>query len=134
MVTTVAKNKNIFHQEEQISLTYMHKQSWGYFGLEIIVCVIQPISDPLISQDLANIAISEKEEQNLFGRVCSDTISKAIEDSVKNTFFNKLSTHHREYEWSGTGGLKNNYGPTMLDLLFKIINPESSIGVSNLKD
>ena len=37
------------------------------------------------------------------------------------------------YEWADSGGLKRNYGPTMHHIIFKMINPDTRNGVSNLK-
>ena len=39
-----------------------------------------------------------------------------------------------EYEWTDDGGLMGNKEPTMIYIIFKSINPATSIGVSNLKD
>ena len=61
-------------------------------------------------------------------------IDKVIEGSVTKTPLNKLSINLGEYELSDTGVIIRNYGPTMIYLLFKIINPATRIGVSNLKD
>ena len=37
------------------------------------------------------------------------------------------------YEWTDAGGIMGNDGPTMIFLVFKIINPAKKIGVSNQK-
>ena len=63
-----------------------------------------------------------------------EMIYKAIDNSIKNTSLNKLKIHLREYEWTGDGGLIRNDEPNMLDFIFKIINPDTSIATSNLKD
>ena len=60
-------------------------------------------------------------------------IAKAIGGSITNTSLKKLSLHWREHEWSDTGGLIRNYGPTMIYILFKRTNLATSIDVSNLK-
>ena len=39
-----------------------------------------------------------------------------------------------EYEWTDDGGLMGNKEPTMIYIIFKSINPATSIGVSKLKD
>ena len=46
----------------------------------------------------------------------------------------KIRIHRRQYELADAGGLKSNYGPIMIYLLFKSINLATSIDVSNLKD
>ena len=61
-------------------------------------------------------------------------IYNVIEGSIKNNSLNKLSLSRVCYERADNGGLMRNYGPTMIYLLFKIINPYTSIGVSNLKN
>ena len=45
----------------------------------------------------------------------------------------KIRLHCGEYEWDDTGGLIRNYGPTMLCRILKSINPDTRVGVSNLK-
>ena len=47
---------------------------------------------------------------------------------------NKFRIYWRESEWNGDGGTISNDVPTMIDILFKITNTATSIGVSNLKD
>ena len=61
-------------------------------------------------------------------------ITKAIWGSITKTLLKKLRLDLREYKWSGARGLIRNIVPAMLYLLFKIINPDTRIGVSNLKD
>ena len=46
----------------------------------------------------------------------------------------KLRLHWGLYECIYAGGIMANDGPTTLHILFKIIHPDTSIGVSNLKD
>ena len=60
-------------------------------------------------------------------------ISKATEDSIANTLLKKLRIHQMEYKWDDNGYIIMNYGPTMIYLIFKIINLDTRIGVSNLK-
>ena len=38
-----------------------------------------------------------------------------------------------EYEWTYTGGIISKYVPNMIYLIYKIINPDTSIDVSNIK-
>ena len=61
-------------------------------------------------------------------------IDKEIEVSVTKTTLKKIRFSQGEYEWTESGGIIRNDGPTMLYLLFKTINPDTSISVSNLKD
>ena len=61
-------------------------------------------------------------------------IAKAIEVSITKTSLNKIRPHRGVYEWADYGGIISNYGPTMLYLIFKRINPVTRIGVSNLKE
>ena len=42
--------------------------------------------------------------------------------------------HWREYKWFDAGDFIKYYIPTIVYLLFKIIDPATSIGVSNLED
>ena len=60
-------------------------------------------------------------------------ISKAIYGSVKKTSLKKIRLHKGEYDWDDAWVLVMNYGPTMLYLILKFINPASRIGVPNLK-
>ena len=60
-------------------------------------------------------------------------IAKEAEDSVTKTSPKKLKLCWGEYEWDNAGGIKINDVTTMFYLLFKIINPDTRIGVSNLK-
>ena len=61
-------------------------------------------------------------------------ITKAIEGSITKTYIRKLRISCREYECKDYGGIIGNDGPTILYLIFKRINPDKMIGVSNLKD
>ena len=60
--------------------------------------------------------------------------AKVIEGSITKTSLKKLRLHRGEYKWTDAGGLIRNNGPNMIYLIFKIINPDTRIGVSNLKD
>ena len=60
-------------------------------------------------------------------------ISKAIEGSITKIYLKKIILHRREYEWANSGGVIRNDGPTMLYLLFKIMNPATRIDFLNLK-
>ena len=61
-------------------------------------------------------------------------IAKAIEVSITKTYTKKFRLHCREYKLTYDGGIISNYGPTVLYLILKIINPATRVGVSNLKD
>ena len=61
-------------------------------------------------------------------------ISKAIYISIKNTLLRKLWLHLREYEWDDDWCLISNDVPIILYLIFRSINPDNIIGVSNLND
>ena len=56
-----------------------------------------------------------------------------MEGLIKNTSLKKLRLHLREYERADDGGIIFKNGPTFY-LIFKITNPATIIGVSNLKD
>ena len=73
-------------------------------------------------------------KKNFFDKVSVNMISKAIEGSITNNSLKKLRLSWKEYEWSYDGGLIRNDGPTMIYLLFKIINPATQIDISNLKE
>ena len=73
------------------------------------------------------------EINNFYDRLCSDMIAKSIEVSITKTFLKKLRLHHGVYEWADSGRIIINYGPNMIHLLFKSINPATSIYASNLK-
>ena len=81
----------------------------------------------MLASNLLNVSTSEQEVQNFYDRVHSDMIAKVIEGSITKISFKKLRLHRREYEWADTGGIIRNYGPTMIYLLLKIINPAKSI-------
>ena len=61
-------------------------------------------------------------------------IAKAMEGSITKAYLKKLRLRQGGYAWAEAGGLIRNYGPTIIDLLLKIIKPATRIGVSNLKD
>ena len=61
-------------------------------------------------------------------------IDKAIDGSIKKYLFKKLMLPQGECKWDDTGGILRNDIPTMIQLLLKIINTATRIGVSNLKD
>ena len=63
----------------------------------------------------------------------SDMIAKKIEVSITKTYLKKPRLYRVVYEWTDSGGIINNYG-TFFNFIFKIINPSTSIVVSNLKD
>ena len=101
--------------------------------MEVIEHLRQLIPELLTSQNLGNITTSEIEEQNFFDIVLSDVIYKPIDVSMTNTSVKKLRLHQREYEWADYGGLINNDVPAIIYLLLKSINPETRIGIPNLK-
>ena len=57
-----------------------------------------------------------------------------MRDKFSKTYLKKLNIHYKEYEWTDAGGIIMNDLPTILYPLFKIIEPYTRIGVSNLKD
>ena len=61
-------------------------------------------------------------------------IYNTIEGSITKASIKKLGLNRGEYESAGSGVIISNYLPTILYLPFKIINPDTRIGVSNLKD
>ena len=56
-------------------------------------------------------------------------LAQAIEGSIAYKYIKKLKLHQRDYEWDHAKGLTRNYGPTMIYVLFKIIKPDTMIGV-----
>ena len=56
-----------------------------------------------------------------------------MRDQLKIYLFKKIRLHHREYTWTDSGVLIRNYGTIFIYLILKIINPATSIGVSNRK-
>ena len=88
----------------------------------------------LVVSTLINSANTPQEVHNLYDRVRLDMISKAIEGSITKTSLNKTRLHQKKYDWDDTGGLIRNDVPTMLYFLLKSINPDTRIGVYNLKD
>ena len=61
-------------------------------------------------------------------------IAKSIEGSITKIYLKTLGIFVGDYEWADNGGLIRNDGPTMLYLPLKIINFDTSIGFSDLKD
>ena len=57
-----------------------------------------------------------------------------MRDQLQIYLFKKIRLHHKEYECTDAGVLIRNYGTIFIYLILKIINPATSIGVSNLKD
>ena len=113
----------------------MHHQSHGYFGLIGIGNVgNKSLPNTLVLSDLQNLSGSTQEVQKFYVRLRSDMIAKSIEGSITKKYPKKLRLFQGEYERSDAGGLIRNDGPTMLYPIFKIINPATRIGVSNLKD
>ena len=111
----------------------MHHQAHGYFGLLGIVNVgSNVLTNPLIVSDLHNLSGSAPQVQNLYDRVRSYMITKAINGSIINTYIKKIKVHWGEYELSDNGGIIRNNGPTMIYLLFKSINRDTRIGVYDL--
>ena len=60
-------------------------------------------------------------------------IDKIVEVSITNTYLRRLRLHSREYEWTYYGGLISNDGTNILYLIFKSINPATSISFFKLK-
>ena len=60
-------------------------------------------------------------------------IAKSIEGSITKKNLKELILRRREYEQAYTGVLIRNDGLTMINLIFKSINPAIMISVSNLK-
>ena len=113
----------------------MHIQAQGYFGMQIIVNVDQVPTEPSQVLALQNLAsVYEHEIVSFHNRIHSDMTSKKIEVSITDTSLKKLGIHRKEYEWEKSRGLIRSDVPTVIHLLFKIVNPTSSIGVSNLKN
>ena len=63
-----------------------------------------------------------------------DKIAKEIEGPITDKSLKKIRINYGVYEWIDSGLLISNDGPTMLYLVFKNINPDTRIGVSNLKN
>ena len=62
-----------------------------------------------------------------------DKIAKEIEGPITDKSLKKIRINYGVYEWIDSGLLISNDGPTMLYLVFKNINPDTRIGVFNLK-
>ena len=87
----------------------------------------------MLLSSLQNLSNNAQEVQNLYNGLRLDMTAKEIEGSITKTYLKKLVIILGEYEWDYSGSLIRNYGPTMLHILFKMINPYTSNGVSNLK-
>ena len=61
-------------------------------------------------------------------------IAKAIKVSIKNTYIKKLRLHRKKYGCTYDEKLIRNDGTTLFYLIFKRINLDTGIFVSNLKD
>ena len=70
---------------------------------------------------------------NFFDRLRSYIKAKAIERSITKNMMRNLGFIVGYMNRQKRGGVISNYGPTMLELIFKIINLDTRIGVSNLK-
>ena len=110
----------------------IHHQDHGYDGLTGIGNVLNDLQNSLVVPALLNLGSSAKELQNFYYRVISYMIAKAIKGSITKTSLDKLIIRQGGYEWTDDEGLISNDGPNILYLLFKIINPATRIGVSNL--
>ena len=60
-------------------------------------------------------------------------IGKEIDGSTTKTSIKTVRPHRGVFEWTYNEGLITNDGTTIIYLIFKSINPATSIGVSNLK-
>ena len=135
MLQTGASPDNIFRQVEQIHISDGHYQSHGWFGLLGIRSVANDVlPNHLELSYLQKLAGDTEQVHDFYYRVISYMIAKLIEVSITNTSFKKIRIHQKEYEWSEARSLISNYGPTMICLIFKKINPSKRIGVSNIKD
>ena len=63
MVPTTAGKKMIFWKEEDISLTNMKTQEWGYFLLKVIVNVTQTTSETFLAQTLSSVVTNTTEKE-----------------------------------------------------------------------
>ena len=134
MVETGTGSNNIFRHVEKIHISDMHHQAHGYFGLIGIGNVVnQVLPKPLVLSDLQKFDASSQEVQKFYDKLRLDIIANAMEGSITKTYLQKIRLYREEYEWADAEGFISNYGPTMLYLLFKIINPATIIGISNLK-
>ena len=134
MLQTGASPDNIFRQVEQIHISDGHYQSHGWFGLLGIRSVANDVlPNHLELSYLQKLAGDTEQVHDFYYRVISYMIAKLIEVSITNTSFKKIRIHQKEYEWSEARSLISNYGPTMIYILFKSINPNTRIGISTLK-
>ena len=97
MLGTASGANNIFREVEQIQLEEIKNQTHGYFGLTGVVNVVAPLPNHLTVSALIHLSdgteTKEIEIQNVFDRVCSDIIAKAIEGSIYKTSLKKLRLH-----------------------------------------
>ena len=132
------RRKKHFRVVEHIWIEEIQEQSHGYFGLIGIGNDIDNITSPLRVSPLTHLFDNDgtqaNEIHNVYDRVRSDMIVKAIKGSTKKTSLKILRLHCMEYEWIDTGGLIINDGPTMLYLISKSIIPDTIIVVLNLKN
>ena len=94
MVLTGAVANNIFRQLDQIQIAYIHHQSHCYFGLIGIGNVGNNVlTKPLLAPSPINLATSAQEVQNLYDRVHSYMIYKAVEELITKTYLNNIRLH-----------------------------------------
>ena len=79
MVRTGVGNKNIFQNVYQTKIVDMHVQPFGYFGLQGIANLKKFLPNPLIVAAIKQFAQTPQEVQNIYDRVISGNIFKAIE-------------------------------------------------------
>ena len=87
-VGTVSGQNNIFRVIKKINLADIYQQARGYFGLMGIRNIdISPLTSLLEVSVLKSLAdIDVIEIQNVYYRVSSDMIAKAIEGSITNKY------------------------------------------------
>ena len=79
MVETGAGANNIFRQVDQIQISDVHHQEYGYFGLIGIVNVVNKVlPNSLVVSDIQNLSGSAQDVQKLYYRLRSDMIDKSI--------------------------------------------------------
>ena len=102
--------------------------------MEVIGNLYIALPIPLTVSDLENLSGGDAVEIEKYYRVRSDMISISIKGLITKTSLNKVRLHRGVYKCKNSRRIISNYGPTLIYLLFKIINPAKNIGVSNLKD
>ena len=113
----------------------MHLQDKINIGMKEIGNVDKVLPYPLEVSDLNNLSSGDaKEIVNLYEREHSKMVAKEIEDLITKPSLKKIRINRKEYQWKDAAGPTSSGGPTMIYLLFKNINPTTSIGVSNLKE